>query len=196
MPDADANAVVGGTLYIVATPIGNLTDITHRAIKILGSVDLVLCEDTRRTRTLLTHYGITPKLLSLHEHNERARAAALIERLQAGESAAYVSDAGTPAISDPGCRLVDSLIAAGMNVCPIPGPSSVTALLSVSGLPANRFVFEGFLPNKKGQRQRRLDELLSETRTMVFFESPFRIERTLKEIRRSHPAARRSPTPR
>jgi 16S rRNA (cytidine1402-2'-O)-methyltransferase len=169
-------------LYIVATPIGNLSDITHRAIETLRTVNVIVCEDTRRTRTLLSHYGITGSLLSLHQHNERARAETVIARLQAGESVAYVTDAGTPSISDPGYRLVDSVSAAGLNIIPIPGASSVTALLSVSGMPADRFIFEGFLPTKKGQRERRLAELAHETRTIVFFESPFRIARTLEEM--------------
>jgi len=172
-----------GRLYIVATPIGNLSDFTLRAIETLKTVDVVLCEDTRRTRTLMQHYGLTAKLLSVHEHNERSRAASMIERLQQGENAAFVSDAGTPGISDPGARLVDSVVAAGIEVVPIPGPSSVTALLSVSGFPADRFVFEGFLPTKSGQRARRLGELTDEPRTMVFFESPYRIARTLGEMR-------------
>lgn len=172
-----------GRLYIVATPIGNLSDFTLRAIEILKTVDVVLCEDTRRTRTLMQHYGLTAKLLSVHEHNERSRAASMIERLQQGENAAFVSDAGTPGISDPGARLVDSVVAAGIEVVPIPGASSLTALLSVSGFPADRFVFEGFLPTKSGQRARRLAELTDEPRTMVFFESPYRIARTLGEMR-------------
>jgi 16S rRNA (cytidine1402-2'-O)-methyltransferase len=172
-----------GRLYIVATPIGNLSDFTHRAVETLRTVDIVLCEDTRRTRTLMQRYGLNTRLLSLHEHNERSRAAAVIERLQLGESAAFVSDAGTPGISDPGARLVDSIVGAGIEVVPIPGPSSVTALLSVSGFPADRFVFEGFLPTKSGQRARRLGELTDEPRTMVFFESPYRIARTLGEMR-------------
>lgn len=172
-----------GRLYIVATPIGNLSDITFRAIEVLKTVDIVLCEDTRRTRTLMQHYGLNTRLLSLHEHNERSRAASVIERLQHGESAAFVSDAGTPGISDPGARLVDSVVTAGFEVVPIPGASSVTALLSVSGFPADRFVFEGFLPTKSGQRARRLAELSEELRTLVFFESPYRIARTLGEMR-------------
>lgn len=172
-----------GRLYIVATPIGNLSDITLRAIETLKTVNIVLCEDTRRTRTLMQHYGLSTRLLSVHEHNERSRAASVIEKLQQGECAAFVSDAGTPGISDPGARLVDSVVAAGFEVVPIPGASSVTALLSVSGFPADRFVFEGFLPTKSGQRARRLAELAAEPRTLVFFESPYRIARTLGEMR-------------
>jgi len=172
-----------GVLYIVATPIGNLSDITHRAIEILQSVDLILCEDTRRTRTLLQRYSIVGRLLSVREHNERSRAAEMIVRLAEGAALAYVSDAGTPGISDPGARLVDSVAGAGFEIIPIPGPSSVTALLSVSGFPADRFVFEGFLPTKSGQRARRIAELADETRTVVFFESPYRTARTLAELR-------------
>lgn len=171
-----------GCLFVVATPIGNLADITCRAIEILKSVDVVLCEDTRRTRTLLQHYAIGARMISVREHNERSRAASLVERLLAGERAAYVSDAGTPGISDPGARLVDTLSAAGVPVVAIPGPSSVTALLSVSGFPADRYVFEGFLPTKSGQRATRLADLQAETRTMVFFESPHRIAKVLREM--------------
>ncbi len=172
-----------GVLYVVATPIGNLSDITQRAIETLRIVDVILCEDTRRTRTLVQHLGINARLLSVREHNERSRAESMIERLADGASLAYVSDAGTPGISDPGARLVDSVAAAGFEVIPIPGPSSVTALLSVSGFAADRFVFEGFLPNKSGQRARRIAELAGETRTIVFFESPYRTTRTLAELR-------------
>jgi 16S rRNA (cytidine1402-2'-O)-methyltransferase len=171
-----------GRLYIVATPIGNLSDITHRAIETLKTVDLVLCEDTRRTRTLMQHYGLSARLLSVHEHNERSRAASVIERLKQGGQAAYVSDAGTPGISDPGARLVDSIVAAGIDVVPIPGPSSVTALLSVAGLPADRFVFDGFLPVKGGQRRKRIELLADDSRTLVVFESPFRITKTLTDL--------------
>lgn len=171
-----------GRLYIIATPIGNLSDITHRAVEILKSVDVVLCEDTRRTRTLMQHYGLSARLLSVHEHNERSRAASVIERLQAGGQAAYVSDAGTPGISDPGARLVDSVVVAGIEVVPIPGPSSVTALLSASGLPADRFVFDGFLPVKSGQRRKRIEYLAEDSRTLVLFESPFRITKTLTDL--------------
>ena len=172
-----------GQLFIVATPIGNLSDMTVRAVEVLKTVDTVLCEDTRRTRTLLQHFGITARLLSVREHNERSRAETVIEKLKQGISAAYVSDAGTPGISDPGARLVDSIVTAGLAVVPIPGPSSVTALLSVCGFPADRFVFEGFLPTKSGQRARRLAELADEPRTLVFFESPYRIAKVLGEMR-------------
>lgn len=174
-----------GRLYVVATPIGNLSDISQRAVETLRSVDVILCEDTRRTRTLLQRFDIAARLLSVREHNERVRAASLIERLQSGQTAAYVSDAGTPAISDPGARLVDSVVAAGIAVVPIPGPSSVTAILSVCGFAVDRFVFEGFLPTKSGQRARRIAELKDETRAIVFFESPFRTARLLAELRDS-----------
>lgn len=179
----DDQSAQPGVLYVVATPIGNLSDISARATETLRTVDLILCEDTRRTRLLLRHLGINARLLSVREHNERSRAAGMLERLESGESLAYVSDAGTPGISDPGARLVDSVSAAGFTVIPIPGPSSVTALLSVSGFSADQFVFEGFLPNKSGQRTRRIAELAAETRTLVFFESPYRAARTLAELR-------------
>lgn len=178
----DSSDVRRSVLYVVATPIGNLSDITHRAIETLRLVDVILCEDTRRTRTLLQHFGISGRLLSVREHNERSRAAEMLKRLAEGATLAYVSDAGTPGISDPGARLVDSVTEAGYEVIPIPGPSSVTALLSVSGFAADRFVFEGFLPNKSGQRSKRIAELAGETRTIVFFESPYRTARTLTEL--------------
>lgn len=180
---SEDSPVQRAALYIVATPIGNLSDITHRAIEVLGAVDFILCEDTRRSRTLLQRYGIQGRLISVREHNERGRAAEMLTRLAEGAALAYVSDAGTPGISDPGARLVDTVSQAGYTVVPIPGPSSVTALLSVSGFPADRFVFEGFLPTKSGQRARRLAELAAESRTVVFFESPHRAARALAEMR-------------
>jgi 16S rRNA (cytidine1402-2'-O)-methyltransferase len=170
-----------GTLYIIATPIGNLGDVSERALEILRRVDLILCEDTRQTRKLLIRFAIEKPLLSFHDHNERERVPNLIARLETGETLALVSDAGTPTISDPGYRLINAAADAGIVLVPIPGPSAVTALLSVSGLPTDRFVFEGFLPPKSGRRHRRLDELASDPRTIVFFESPHRIARTLKE---------------
>jgi 16S rRNA (cytidine1402-2'-O)-methyltransferase len=171
----------GGVLYVIATPIGNLGDVSSRALDTLRSVGLVLCEDTRRTRKLLTHHGIETGTASFHEHNEQKKVPAILEQLNAGARIALVSDAGTPTISDPGYRLINALAGTEIPVIPIPGPSAVTALLSVSGLPTDRFVFEGFLPVKSGKRRRHLEELAVEPRTIVLFESPFRIARTLAE---------------
>lgn len=171
----------GGVLYVIATPIGNLGDVSARALETLRTVDLVLCEDTRRTHKLLSHHGIETRTTSFHEHNEEKKVPSIIEQLNAGSSIALVSDAGTPTISDPGYRLISALAQTEIPIIPIPGPSAVTALLSVSGLPTDRFVFEGFLPVKSGKRRRRLEELAGEPRTIVLFESPFRIARTLAE---------------
>jgi 16S rRNA (cytidine1402-2'-O)-methyltransferase len=173
---------MAGILYVVATPIGNLGDITYRAVETLRNVDIVACEDTRQTRKLLDHYGISRPLLSLHEHNEAARAAALLERLEAGDSAALVSDAGTPLISDPGYRLVREASSRGLQVIPLPGPSAVTAALAASGLPTDRFRFEGFFPRKSGELRRALEGLRGAAATAVFFEAPHRILQTLAEI--------------
>ncbi|MEW5875594.1 MAG: 16S rRNA (cytidine(1402)-2'-O)-methyltransferase [Candidatus Zixiibacteriota bacterium] len=172
-----------GVLYVVATPIGHLGDVSERALETLRTVDLICCEDTRQTRKLLTRFGIERPLLSFHDHNERERVPGLLQRLESGESLALVSDAGTPTVSDPGYRLINAAVDAGITIVPIPGPSAVTALLSVSGLPTDRFVFEGFLPVKSGRRKSRLGELASEPRTIVLFESPHRIARTLAECR-------------
>ena len=171
----------GGVLYVIATPIGNLGDVSSRALDTLRSVELVLCEDTRRTHKLLTHHGIETRTTSLHEHNEEKKVPAILEQLKAGARIALVSDAGTPTISDPGYRLISALAATEIPIVPIPGPSAVTALLSVSGLPTDRFVFEGFLPVKSGKRRSHLEVLAAEPRTIVLFESPFRIARTLAE---------------
>ncbi len=173
---------MAGTLYIVATPIGNLEDITLRALRILKEVDLIAAEDTRHTRHLLSHYGITTPITSYHDHNERTKAQALVERLGRGERVALVSDAGTPAISDPGYRLVVAAVAAGIPVTPIPGPSAVAAVLSASGLPSDRFVFEGFLPGAKQERRKRLLALRDEPRTLVFYEAPHRLTECLRDI--------------
>ena len=178
---SDLSGNGGGTLFVVATPIGNMDDLTLRALATLQSVDVILCEDTRHTRALLARHGITVATESYHEHNEVQKTPGIVERLVDGVSMALVSDAGTPTISDPGYRLLNALRETVVAVVPIPGASSVTTLLSVSGLPTDRFVFEGFLPVKKGKRQRRLDELASEPRTIVLFESPHRIARTLAE---------------
>ena len=158
-----------GVLYVVATPIGNLEDMSPRAREVLASVAVVAAEDTRHSGTLLSHFGIKTPLISLHDHNEAERTAQLIPRLQAGDSIALISDAGTPLISDPGFDLVRAARAAGITVTPIPGASALVAALSVSGLPTDRFVFEGFLPAKSAARRERLALLADETRTLVFY---------------------------
>jgi len=170
-----------GRLYVVATPIGNLGDFSPRAVEVLRACAVVAAEDTRRTGVLLQHFGIATPLRSLHEHNERLRATQLTSRLLAGDSVALVSDAGTPAISDPGFDLVAAAVAAGIEVVSIPGPSAVIAALSVAGLPTDRFCFEGFLPARGAARRTRLAELAAETRTLVFYESPHRIAETLAD---------------
>jgi 16S rRNA (cytidine1402-2'-O)-methyltransferase len=164
-------------LYVVATPIGNLADISLRALHVLQLVDAIACEDTRHTQTLLRQYGIEKPLLAVHEHNEAQAAGLVIERLQRGERVAYVSDAGTPAVSDPGARLVAAIRAAGLKVMPLPGASSVTAALSVAGLTGDSgFVFAGFLPSKAGERDQAVAALQSDTRATVILEAPHRIE--------------------
>lgn len=169
-------------MYVVATPIGNLEDITLRALRVLKEADLIAAEDTRHTKTLLTRYDIHVPLTSYHEHNERAKARELVARLEGGQNIALVSDAGTPTLSDPGYRLVRDALKAAIRVVPVPGPSAVTAVLSVSGLPTDRFVFEGFLPAKKGERKARLHNLAGEARSLVFFEAPHRIRDTLGDM--------------
>lgn len=169
-------------LYIVATPIGNLEDITLRALRILREVDLVAAEDTRQTRKLLARYDIETELTSYHEHNERTKAVQLVDRLESGESIALVSDAGTPTISDPGYHLVREAVARGIRVSPIPGASALTAALSVAGLPTGRFAFEGFLPSRRSQRLEALAGHKSERRTLIYYESPHRLAETLKDI--------------
>ncbi len=170
-----------GTLYIVSTPIGNLEDITFRAVKTLSSVNLIAAEDTRKTKILLDHYNIAKPMISYFDHNERFRSSQLIEKLLAGQSIALVSDAGTPGISDPAYRIVRDSIDHGILVVPIPGASALLAALVVSGLPTNSFVFEGFLPVKKG-RKTKLEFLKSEKRTIILYESPHRIVKTLREL--------------
>lgn len=172
-----------GTLYLVGTPIGNLGDMTLRAIETLKSVDVIAAEDTRNSQKLLNHLGITKPLVSYHEHNERSSGGRLIERLQAGESVALVSDAGMPGISDPGEVIVKAAIEAGVPVVPIPGPSAFVAALVGSGLGTERFVFEGFLPREPKLRRRRLRELVGEARTLVFYEAPHRLTDTLADMR-------------
>jgi 16S rRNA (cytidine1402-2'-O)-methyltransferase len=173
---------VPGTLYIVATPIGNLEDITLRAVRLLREAALIACEDTRHTRKLLDHFSIPTPTISYHEHNEAQRSAELVERLQAGESIALVSDAGTPLVSDPGHRFVAAAIAAGITVVPVPGPSAVMSALAASGLATDEFRFCGFLPPKSGQRRKALEERKNEDCTLVFYEAPHRILEALADI--------------
>lgn len=179
---AKASAESGGILYIIATPIGNLADLAPRARELLGGVDLVAAEDTRRSGRLLQHLGLEARLVSLHEHNEDAQAGNLIAALDAGRSVALIADAGTPLISDPGLRLVAAAHAAGIPVVPVPGPSAVTAALCVAGLATDRFVYEGFLPRKAAARRERLKILSTEPRTMVFFEAVHRIKSTVADL--------------
>lgn len=164
-----------GTLYIVATPIGNLDDISLRARDVLASVDLVAAEDTRHSKILFSKLGIKTKTVSYHDHNERKMATVLIDKMLAGIDIGLVSDAGTPLINDPGYHLVSAAHEAGIRVVPIPGPSALIAALSAAGLATDRFVFEGYLPAKSGIRRKRLSELVSETRTLIFYETPHRI---------------------
>ena len=171
-----------GTLHVVATPIGNLGDLSPRALETLKRVDAICAEDTRHTRQLLAHFGLERPLLALHEHNEGDAAAPLVARLLAGDSLALVSDAGTPLVSDPGFRLVRAARAAGVRVSPVPGPSALVAALSVAGLPSDRFVFEGFLPAKAKARREHLQALAAEPRTLIFYESSHRIEETLADM--------------
>jgi 16S rRNA (cytidine1402-2'-O)-methyltransferase len=173
---------MAGMLYVVATPIGNLEDITVRALRVLQEVDLIATEDTRRTRILLQHYQIDKPLTSLYDHNEVRKAPALIRRLQEGNSIALVSEAGTPLISDPGYRLVQLAIAQAIPVIPVPGPSAAVAAIAVAGLPTDRFAFEGFLPKKPGKRRKRLEGLRGEPRTLIFYESPRRVYDVLGDM--------------
>ena len=170
-----------GTLYLVATPIGNLADMTHRAIQVLKEVELIACEDTRHTQKLLNHYGITTKTISYHDHNEQQRARQLVESLKNGSSIAVVSDAGTPAISDPGFRLVRAAIEIDAPVVPIPGPSALISALIAAGLPTDEFFFAGFLPARSNQRRARLAEIKSIPGTLIFYEAPHRLDATLKD---------------
>ena len=174
--------MAAGTIYLVATPLGNLEDITLRALRVLGEVDLIACEDTRRTGKLLKHFRISKPLLSFHEHNESARASGIVERASGGESIAVVSDAGMPGISDPGYRLVANAIAAGVVIVPIPGPVALVTALVSSGLPTGSFRFGGFLPAKATQRRKTLQALIDDTTTLVFYEAPHRIVNTLQDV--------------
>jgi 16S rRNA (cytidine1402-2'-O)-methyltransferase len=183
MPGPTA-ATRAGTLYVVATPIGNLEDITLRALKVLKAVNLVAAEDTRRTAILLRHYDISTPVVSLHEHNERQRSASIVARLSAGESIALVTDAGTPAISDPGAHLVSAVRAAGLAIEPIPGASAILAALSVAGLQSDGFLFAGFPPSRLNDRNKWLERILAEGsgRAVVLFESPHRVSATLNKL--------------
>jgi len=173
---------MSGTLFIVATPIGNLEDLAPRARQTLANVDLIAAEDTRRTGRLLSHFGIKTRLYALHDHNEEESAESLVAELANGRSVALVSDAGTPLLSDPGYRLVRAAHRDGVPVSPIPGPSALTTALSVAGLPTDRFCFEGFLPAKAKARRAVLVSLVNEPRTMIFYESVHRIEKTLEDL--------------
>ncbi|MEO8126362.1 MAG: 16S rRNA (cytidine(1402)-2'-O)-methyltransferase [Bryobacteraceae bacterium] len=171
-----------GKLYLVATPIGNLEDITFRAVRVLKEADLIACEDTRHTRGLLDHHGIDRPTISYHDHNEAGRTPELIDRLKNGQSIAIVSDAGTPLISDPGYRLVHQALAEGIPVVPIPGPSAILAALTASGLPTDAFHFGGFLPAKTSQRRKALEAVRGMTCSLVFYETPHRILEALEDV--------------
>ena len=171
-----------GTLYVVATPIGNLEDITYRAVRILKQVDLVAAEDTRHSRKLFAHFGIHKPLVSYHDHNEQQRQEELLLRLHAGENIALISDAGTPCIADPGYRLIASCHAAGITVVPIPGPSAIITALSAAGVSTERFAFEGYLPQRTKARGYLLRQLNGEQRTLVFYEAPHRLAATLADL--------------
>jgi 16S rRNA (cytidine1402-2'-O)-methyltransferase len=173
---------MSGTLYVVATPIGNLEDVTLRALRVLREVSLIAAEDTRRTARLLQHYSISTRTTSLHEHNERSKTAPLVARLVAGESIALVSDAGTPVVSDPGSQLVAAAHAAGIRVEPVPGPNAAVAVLSASGLAGDGFVFAGFPPNRSKARKQWLQGLVKETRPLILYEAPHRIRATLIDM--------------
>ncbi|OON59353.1 16S rRNA (cytidine(1402)-2'-O)-methyltransferase [Massilia sp. KIM] len=175
MGEAAQQSYPTATLYVVATPIGNVTDITLRALHLLALADVVACEDTRKTGALLQRFGLSKQTMAAHQHNEREVADKIIERLRAGQRVALVSDAGTPAVSDPGARIVDAVRTAGLNVVPLPGPSAAIAALSASGLVNDRFHFVGFLPAKPKQREAALAELARETSTLVLYEAPHRI---------------------
>ena len=181
MTAGDASTAAG-LLYVVATPIGNLGDMSQRAIEVLRSADLIAAEDTRHSGRLLAHFNIGTACVALHEHNERRAAPELVAQMQAGAVIALISDAGTPLLSDPGYVLVRAAVDAGIVVLPVPGASALLAALSVSGLATDRFAFEGFLPSRSGLRQRRLGEMRADTRTLVFYEAPHRLLETLGDM--------------
>ncbi|WP_017937210.1 16S rRNA (cytidine(1402)-2'-O)-methyltransferase [Zestomonas thermotolerans] len=188
--DAEVSAVTlseapnsqAGTLYVVATPIGNLDDIGVRALRVLREVALIAAEDTRHSQRLLQHFGIQTPLAACHEHNERDESGRFLARLQAGEDVALISDAGTPLVSDPGFHLVRQARAAGIRVVPVPGPCALIAALSAAGLPSDRFIFEGFLPARAAGRRARLELLKEESRTLIFYEAPHRILECLEDM--------------
>src|SRR5881227_3838705 len=182
--------LIPSTLYLVATPIGNLEDITLRALRALKECDLVAAEDTRHTGQLLKHFGISKPLLSYFQFNEARRSEEIIERLRRGEKVALVTDAGSPGISDPGVRVVKAALAAGFRVEPVPGPCALVAALTASGLPTDEFHFIGFLPHKSGQRRKRLEALKEVSGTLVLYESPYRIEKLLGELQEVYPERR------
>lgn len=183
MRDFGNSSTMPGTLYVVATPIGNLEDITQRALRILSEVSVIAAEDTRVTRKLLTHFGIRTPLTSYHAHSETRKASGLVERLLSGEDVALVSDAGTPGISDPGAELVRAAVQAGVRVEPIPGPSAITATVSASGLDPAHFVFQGFLPRSRGDQRKTVQPLRPLPHTLVFYEAPNRVAATLVVLR-------------
>ena len=183
MTVSETPSTANGTLFVVATPIGNLDDLSARALKVLQSVALIAAEDTRHSSRLLQHFGISTPLAACHEHNERAQGGRFIERLQAGDDVALISDAGTPLISDPGYHLVRQARAVGIAVVPVPGACALVAALSAAGLASDRFVFEGFLPAKSAARQARLQLLVEEPRTLIFYEAPHRILESLEDMR-------------
>lgn len=181
-----------GMLYVVPTPIGNLGDMSQRAIEVLQSVNYIAAEDTRHSKSLLQHFAIKTPLIPLHEHNEREKTADLLQCLEKGESIAIISDAGTPLVSDPGYFFVREAIAAGIAIVPIPGPCAAIVALSASGLPTDRFSFEGFLPGKESQRKERLTKLRTENRTMIFYEAPHRVLSCLQDMQKIFGDTRRA----
>jgi 16S rRNA (cytidine1402-2'-O)-methyltransferase len=187
MNDAPLPPLRPGTLYLVATPIGNLEDITLRALRVLRECDAVAAEDTRHSGRLLQHFGISKPLLSYFQFNEARRSEEILERLRRGEKVALVTDAGSPGISDPGARVVAAALAAGLRVEPVPGPCALVAALIASGLPTDEFHFVGFLPHKSGQRRRQLEGLRTVPGTLVFYESPYRIIKLLEELAELYP---------
>jgi 16S rRNA (cytidine1402-2'-O)-methyltransferase len=190
MNDTTLPPLTPGTLYLVATPIGNLEDITLRALRVLKECDVVAAEDTRHSGQLLKHFGITKSLLSYFQFNEARRSEEILERLRHGEKVALVTDAGTPGISDPGTRVVRAALAAGLRVEAVPGPCALVAALTASGLPTDEFHFVGFLPHKSGQRRRQLEGLGSVAGTLIFYESPYRIVKLLEELADLYPDRR------